>query len=292
MLYTLENSTVKITVDSLGAELKSITGKEKNTEFLWNSDPKYWHSSAPVLFPIIGELWNHTARIDGKEYTMVRHGILRPQEFTLIAQTKDELVFEFSYDENTLKLYPYKFIFQMIYSIDNQSVRIGSKVKNVDNKVILFNIGTHPAFMCPINKEEKLEDYSFTFDKSETCSVAYLNDEGYYPKEKTSFMANTDTIHLSKELFMHNCFVFDNLNSSKITLSSEKSSAALTVDFSGFPNLVLWQPKDGAPFVCIEPWYGHSDYVGFDGEFCEKKEIIKLSQGNVFECNYTVKFKE
>ena len=44
-----------------------------------------------------------TIEIDGKEYTMVRHGILRPQEFTLITQTKDELVFEFSYDENTLK---------------------------------------------------------------------------------------------------------------------------------------------------------------------------------------------
>lgn len=292
MLYILENDTIKITVDSLGAELKSITGKEKNTEFLWDSNPKYWHSSAPVLFPIIGELWNHIAKIDGKEYIMTRHGILRPLEFILVSQNKEELVLEISYDESTLELYPYKFIFQMIYSISNQSVKIASKVKNVDNKEILFNIGTHPAFMCPINKEEEIEDCCLTFEKEETCSVAYLNNEGYYPKEKTPFMNHTNIIPLSKELFMHNAFVFDHLNSNKITLSSKKSSATLTIDFTGFPNLVLWQPDGGAPFTCIEPWYGHSDYMGFNGEFYEKEEIIKLSEGNVFECDYTVTFTE
>lgn len=38
--------------------------------------------------------------------------------------------------------------------------------------------------------------------------------------------------------------------------------------------------KGGAPFVCVEPWYGHADYADFDGNFKDKEGVIALEKVN------------
>ena len=42
--------------------------------------------------------------------------------------------------------------------------------------------------------------------------------------------------------------------------------------------LGLWQ-KPGAAFLCIEPWQGHSDPVGFAGGLRDKPGIVQLAAG-------------
>lgn len=56
MQVVLENEALKVTINSFGAELASIRGKETDTEYLWNADAKFWKRSAPVLFPFVGSL--------------------------------------------------------------------------------------------------------------------------------------------------------------------------------------------------------------------------------------------
>ena len=56
MEIKLENESLELTINSFGAELKSITGKETGTQYLWDADEKYWKRSAPVLFPICRQL--------------------------------------------------------------------------------------------------------------------------------------------------------------------------------------------------------------------------------------------
>jgi len=50
MLYTIKNGAMTVTVDSLGAQLMSITAAD-GTEYLWNGDKTYWGGRAPVLCP-------------------------------------------------------------------------------------------------------------------------------------------------------------------------------------------------------------------------------------------------
>lgn len=38
MQVVLENEALKVTINSFGAELASIRGKETDTEYLWNAD--------------------------------------------------------------------------------------------------------------------------------------------------------------------------------------------------------------------------------------------------------------
>lgn len=292
MLYSIENNSVRIEVDSFGAELKAVTGLKKQTEFLWNSDPKYWHSSAPVLFPIIGELWNNKTTINGKEYSMKRHGILRYKEFKLVHKTENQLFFEAAYDEDTLKNYPFKFIFQMIYTILEVGVKVACKVKNVDEVPFKFHVGTHPAFMCPITKGEDFEDCILTFNREESCEAAQLDGNGYYPREKKPFLNNTKVLNLSRDISSEGALILEHLNSNRVTLSSKKSSSSLTIDFTGFTHIALWQSKPGAPFLCIEPWYGHSDYAYFKGSFEEKDELQTVNPKEEFNCSYSITFVE
>ena len=55
MKYYLENEYLALTFDTLGATLTSIKNP-LGLEYLWQGDPKYWSSQAPVLFPICGSL--------------------------------------------------------------------------------------------------------------------------------------------------------------------------------------------------------------------------------------------
>jgi galactose mutarotase-like enzyme len=43
--------------------------------------------------------------------------------------------------------------------------------------------------------------------------------------------------------------------------------------------LGVWTKPGGAEFICIEPWHGIADPVGFDGEIWDKPGIIAIAPG-------------
>ena len=288
MIYSLENSSIKIIASTHGGEIHSIVSKIDETEYLWDGNPEYWKYHAPILFPIVGKVVNSKYRVNGKTYEMPQHGLARTSEFALFSKMDDEITFELNYSEESLKVYPYKFSLKSTYKLEDNTVNVTYSVKNLDDKTIYFSIGTHPAFMCPINKEEKLEESYLEFSEKETSDRRVLTKEGYMSHNKSECLNSTDTLMLSKELFKDDALVFDNLKSDKITIKSKNSSKALTVDFNGFPYMGIWAPKYGAPFVCIEPWFGHADYENFSGEFSGKEGIISLEVEKEFSCTYKV----
>ncbi|AGX41163.1 aldose 1-epimerase family protein [Clostridium saccharobutylicum] len=288
MIYSLENSIIKITASTHGGEIHSITNKIDGTEYLWDGNPEYWKYHAPILFPIVGKVIDSKYKVEGKTYELPQHGLARTSEFKFISKTDNEIIFELNFSEESLKVYPYKFSLRSIYKLENNTVKVTYSVKNLDNKTIYFSIGTHPAFMYPINSTEKLEDYYLEFNEKESSNRKVLTKEGYLSYNEKECLKSTNTLMLSKELFIDDALVFDNLKSNKITIKSEKSDKSLAVEFDGFPYMGIWAPKDGAPFVCIEPWFGHADYENYNGEFSEKEGIISLDIGKEFSCTYKV----
>jgi hypothetical protein len=49
----------------------------------------------------------------------------------------------------------------------------------------------------------------------------------------------------------------------------------IEVDFADLPLLGVWT-KPGAPFLCIEPWQGLADPVGFADDFRAKPYVIAI----------------
>ncbi|KJZ84714.1 MULTISPECIES: aldose 1-epimerase family protein [Clostridium] len=288
MEYILENSKLRIKSRTYGGEITSILNKENKEEYLWNGNPEYWKYHAPILFPIVGKVADSKYRVNGKVYELPQHGLARVSEFSMIDKKEDEITFELKYSEESLKVYPYKFSLKSNYRLEDDGVRITYIVENLDDKKIYFSIGAHPAFMCPIDKNDLLENCYIEFNKIENSKQITLTEEGYLSHSSSDCLKDTNKLILSKELFKNDALVFNDLKSNKMTIKSKKSDKSLEVDFTGFPYMGIWAPKDGAPFVCIEPWFGHADYYDFNGDFTEKEGINSIDVCEKFSCTYKV----
>ncbi|MDO5517878.1 MAG: aldose 1-epimerase family protein [Clostridium sp.] len=290
MFYSLENKNIKIITRTHGGELTSIINKDNGSEYLWDGNPEYWKYHAPILFPIVGRLIDNKYKCNGKIYELPQHGLARTSEFKLIEMKSNEVTFELKYSEDTLKVYPYKFSLKSKYKLEDNTVKVIYTVENLDDKEMYFSIGSHPAFMCPINKDELLKDSYMEFDKEENSKKIKLTEKGYLSHEREDCLEGS-ILNLSKELFKDDALVFDDLKSNKMTIKSRNNDKSLEVDFSGFPYMGIWAPKDGAPFVCIEPWFGHADYEDFNGDISEKAGIMSLGTGENFKCMFKITIK-
>lgn len=288
MLYTLENEILKITASTTGGELHNIINKKDNTEFLWNGNEEFWKYHAPILFPIVGKVNNGKYRVNGETFELPQHGLARTSEFTMIEKSYNNITFELKYSDESLKVYPYKFSLKITYTLVNNGIKVNYSVDNLDHNTIYFSIGAHPAFMCPIENNETMADYYFELNKKETSSIILLNEQGYLLSERQAYLNDSNIIPLSKEVFKNDALVFDDLKSTIISLKSKNHNKVLSMDFTGFPYMAIWSKPTGAPFVCIEPWYGHADFATFQGELKDKAGIEKLEVGKTFNCSYTI----
>ena len=162
-IYSLENAQISISVDTFGAELRSLRKKATGTECMWDAKPEYWKRTSPVLFPIVGSLNNGSYRYDGIEYPMSQHGFARDMEFALRQQTADELKFVLRADDGTKAKYPFDFELELGYRLDENNLIVSWKVTNHDSREMYFSIGGHPAFLCPIDGKGAQTDYKFSF---------------------------------------------------------------------------------------------------------------------------------
>ena len=287
---TIKNERLEVSTKAEGAELTSI--KLNGREYLWNGDEKYWNRHAPILFPIVGKLKDGKTRIEDKEYSMGRHGFARDMNFLVVEQTDSKIKYLLATSDETLKVYPYLFELYVSYEVVQNRLNVTYEVKNTDNKDIYFSIGAHPAFCCPLDEFSKFEDYYIEFEKNETQNFISQDENGYITKENELIMDNTNIIELNKEVFGKiDTYIFHNLNSKMVSLKSKKSEKSITMYFEGFPYFGIWTKPNGAPFICLEPWYGITDLKGFNGDFADKLGIQKLSLGKTFRCNYEIEVK-
>ncbi len=129
-VYSLKNTQIRIEVDSLGAELKSLQKITTGTEYMWDANPEYWKRTSPVLFPFVGSLNNGSYRYEGKEYSMSQHGFARDMEFALLRQTEDTLVFILKSTDETREKYPFDFELELGYRLEeNHPVMEGDKLQ-------------------------------------------------------------------------------------------------------------------------------------------------------------------
>jgi len=285
MNYTIKNSNIKIQVSSLGAELQSIKSAN-GIEYLWQGDNKYWGRRSPVLFPIVGALKHGYYLYNGKKYHMNQHGFARDCEFTLIDETKNSLTFELRDNSETLKKYPFKFILRIRYKIEAKSLFVHYEVINSGDTNLLFSIGAHPAFNCPLEPDFKREDYTVEFEKTENTKSQILVDGLRGGVTKKVFVKNK-TIPISKGLFDDDALILSNLNSSKISISKGNTNY-LSLCFQGFPYLGIWSKSRVSPFVCLEPWYGIADSIGHNHNLDEKEGISSLKPSGIFETSFSI----
>jgi galactose mutarotase-like enzyme len=287
-MVKLENEAYEVIIQHQGAELISFKNKSDGIEYIWTGDAKYWARHAPVLFPIVGKVVNNTYRVGDESYHLNQHGLARDQNFELIESSKTSASFQLMWSQETLVNYPYRFELVITYGLSGSELSISYKVINHDEQVMYFNIGAHPGFNCPLAENETFEEYAIIFEHNETVKRMPLNKDGLLLRDKIAYLENERHISLNAETFKNDALIFEDLNSNRVSLINKKSGRGLNVDFTGFPFLGLWTKPEGAPFVCIEPWYGHADYTDFNGDFREKEDILRLEPKEIFTCQFSI----
>lgn len=286
-LFQISNNKIMIQVNSMGAELTSLKDVATGTEYMWNADPAYWKRTSPVLFPIVGGLKEGKYRLDGREYPMGQHGFARDMEFRLKSQVASEIWFTLESDEETLQKYPYPFVLEIGYELEDRTVIVKWRVKNPATKQMYFSIGGHPAFMCPIDEGTKQSDYKLLFDTKEPLISSGLQN-GLLSNETKTYTLENGMLPVTEHLFDKDALVIEKHQAQSVALARADGIPYLTVDFDA-PLFGIWSPPGkNAPFICIEPWYGRCDRADFSDDWTKRDWIESLKPGETFTADYRI----
>lgn len=276
-LVMLKNEYITVTIDSFGAEIKSIKD-EKGEERIHQPD-MFWQGSAPILFPICGKLYDGNLRINKKKYKMNPHGFARNSEFNLMEFTEDLAVFSLISNEETRKEYPYDFELLITYKLLGKSVDVSYEIINDSKETMYFSIGAHEGYNCMSG----LKNYVMEFENPEKA-VPYSDvdaDLGIPEGE-------IETLPLSDELFERSrSIIFKNPTSGAVTLKNIDGNEKIRVEYEGFDYLVIWS-KPNTQYVCIEPWCGMGEFKEFPKDISVKEGIRSIEEGGQFEIHHII----
>lgn len=290
-MKTLTNQELSIRVSRHGAELCSILCNGK--EYLWQADPAYWKRHSPVLFPIVGSLWEGEYRHNGQAYRLGQHGFARDMDFELVREAADELRYRLTDSEETLRKYPFPFALEIGYRLECRCIHVLWEVENRGTEEMHFQIGAHPAFYFPGYEAEREERGYFGFDRREGLEYVRLAGKGcadpavHYPMP----LDGEGLLPLDTHTFDIDTFILEDGQVGEVTLYDPQKRPCLSLRFDA-PVLGLWSPPGkNAPFVCIEPWYGRCDRAHFAGEYKERDWVQHLAPGAVFKGGYVIEIK-
>lgn len=288
-MKTLSNDSLTIQVSPQGAELSSIVANATGKEYLWQADPTFWKRHSPVLFPIVGSLWNNEYRHNGISYKLSQHGFARDKEFELIEETNTELRFRLTESEDTLQLYPFPFSLEIGYRLTGNQIEITWIVENTGSEEMHFQIGAHPAFYYPDFNENSEQRGFFAFDRTQDLSYKLIQEKGCIGDKEYPLTLNSEgLLPLDTHTFDKDALVLEDSQIKRVDLLKQNGSPYLSVHFTA-PVVGLWSPPSkNAPFVCIEPWYGRCDRVNYAGEYKDKDWMQHLKEGERFVGRYSV----
>lgn len=284
----LENEILSVEIAEHGAELTRIFNKKTQEEVLWEADAKYWKRHAPVLFPNVGKTYKNTVKIKDVQYPTVQHGFARDHEFQCRYVDEKKAEFLLTSTDETKKVYPYDFQLIITYILDENRINVKWEVKNPSDETIYFTIGGHPAFRFG-KSEEKKEDYILRFPGKEKLSYVLIDprEEAVDPTAVSELKLKQECCPVTEQLFEKDALIFDHTQIEEVWLCRKNGTPYVGVKAKGFPSFGIWSVKD-APFVCLEPWMGRCDNVGFDQELSQKENVNSVEAGESFEKEYQI----
>jgi galactose mutarotase-like enzyme len=286
-VVTLANGTLRVAVTTRGAELASLQREGNPAEYLWQGDPAFWKGRAPLLFPIVGALKNGSYTYRGATYHLPQHGFARDARFAVRSRSETHVALRLGDDDATRAVYPFGFSLTATYRLAGEVLGVELEVDNPSSDEMLFSLGGHPGFACPLEPHGRLEDHVVELEQEETTGrwpvVGGLIGEPAEP-----FLAGQRIIALHPGLFEHGALVLKGLRSRRVRLVRRGGGNGVELEMPGFPYLGIWS-RPGAPFVCLEPWCGIADSTRATGRLEEKEGIVRLAPGGRFERAFSIR---
>ncbi|MBO5907360.1 MAG: hypothetical protein J6Q85_04345 [Clostridia bacterium] len=287
MIYEIKSTNLVAKIDTLGAELKSVT-KSAN-EYMWSGDERYWDDIAPILFPICGRLLDSKYSFGGKTYEMDAHGFLKFSEFTPTLVAENRLTLTLSANETTRAIYPFDFEFVADFTVAGNTLELQLTVKNTGDGTLPYMVGWHPGFV--LSSDGEINNFSLEFGGVDKLIWHPLQNGCFVnPNGKDYALVNGKYQFNEDEIYSNDTLVFCGTNE-RALLSSPNTSMAVEMKYSkNLPYFCIWKETDSnARFICLEPW---SDVpsTGDEPEIFETRRMSRLPAKKSETYSYSVKF--
>jgi galactose mutarotase-like enzyme len=276
-------------INPLGAQLSTLRDRE-GRDLLWNGDAAVWAGRAPILFPIVGSLAGGRYRLGDRSFALSRHGFARGKPFEVVATTASSATFRLRADEQTLAFYPFQFELDVSYVLASATLTVNASVRNTGNEVLPASLGFHPGLRWPLPYGPARTAHFIEFDADEPAPIRRINADGLVRPEGFATPVVNRRLMLSDELFRDDVMILDPIHSRSLRYGAAQG-AQIEVRFPDAQYLGLWT-RPGAPFVCIEPWQGVSDPVGFAGDFTRKPGVFLVEPGASHSLNMGITLRE
>ena len=288
MIWNIKNNNLSVDISNLGAEMQSI--KKDNVEYLWQGDKKSWKNKATNIFPIIGKLQNGKYFYKDKEYELGSHGLARYMEFEANKLAENKISFKIISNSDTLKSYPFKFEYYIIYELIENSLNITSKVINIDDKTMYFALGGHPGFCLSRGEELTIEDYYLEFDFSSKVDNYLISNKGLVIAKEEYSLEEDKILRLKASIFDNDALIFNGM-AKGVKLKSDKTKREVYIKYPNMEYLGIWQTPELSPdFLCIEPW---TSLPARDGiiEDIEKQGLVSLEPSKEYINTWSISIK-
>jgi galactose mutarotase-like enzyme len=243
-----------------------------------DADPAFWAGHAPLLFPIVGALAGDAYRLGERSFAMPRHGFARRSEFALVEADASSALFRLEASEASRTVYPFDFGLDMAFALTGATLAMTATVSNLGDTPMPFSFGYHPAFAWPLPYGGAVEDHRIVFECDDPAPIRRLDPAtGLVAPDPQPSPIEGKVYAPTYADFEADALIWDELASRSLTYGVP-GQPRLRIDFPDTPMLGIWQ-KPGARFLCIEPWAGIADPLGFAGDFTEKPGVMTLAPG-------------
>ena len=289
MLYTLQNDILTVQVSDIGAEIHSV--RREDCEYIWVGDPAFWSSHAPLLFPVCGRFFEGKYTHKGDIYEIACHGFIRKSPLTLACVNDTSICFIAKSTEETKKIYPFDFVLKIWHILEGESITTRFEIENTGEVVLPATVGGHPGFNLPLGGEGEFADYYLEFKNPCTPNQIEISPRGLFTGKKTAYpLVDGNKLPLSHKLFEIDGIFLSRMDST-VTLKSNKSTRAVTLEYPDMPYLGIWHPSAcEAPFVCIEPWCGLPGYDGEMHDINTRHDMFHVLPGKVQTAQFKMTF--
>ena len=189
-METLSNSILTVQIAEHGAELQSI--KKDGKEYLWQGNAKFWGRRSPVLFPIVGRVWNNKYRHAGNTYEIGQHGFARDMDFKLTYKEDKGAVYWLESTPDTLGKFPFPFRLLVGYLLEENKITVKWRVENLGAMDMYFQIGAHPAFYFPEFDAATKDRGFFVFDRKSDLEYIMPTEKGCVSPERHVLKLNKE----------------------------------------------------------------------------------------------------
>jgi galactose mutarotase-like enzyme len=286
-MINIKNKYLKVKIDEVGAELKSVI--KKDYEYMWQGDPQIWKGQAPNLFPLIGRLKDEEYIYNGSSYHMGIHGFAKFSLFEVIEQGDTYVTLRLSGNEKTYPSYAFDFELLISYELQDMSIVKKYAVTNNSYKPMYFEAGGHDGYNLTFSPEHKMDEYYLEF--SDESIYTYTTDEKIMVNKSTKEIpVGNRKLNLHPDVFKNDALILDcsKMKERSVSLKAPDSSRGVKVTFDDFGYLGIWTKPIYSNYVCIEPWSSLPDCNFIDKNLENKIGIIKLDPNRSEMLSYTV----